>query len=139
MIKQLSCWVLRWGLLLVWGIGLVLGCGSAEEKGDGNASATGDTGAVSVARGRELFERNGCAVCHGAAGRGDGRIAKTLTPSPRNFRDLAAYKQGASVEEITQTLEKGVAGGTTMPAYPHLSQEERRSIALFIEYLQEQP
>jgi len=26
-----------------------------------------------------------------------------------------------------------------MPAYPHLSQEERRSIALFIEYLQEQP
>ena len=129
--------VLRPGLLLVWG--LVLGCGPAEEKGDGSGSAAGDAGAVGVDRGRELFERNGCAVCHGAAGRGDGRIAKTLTPPPRNFRDLTAYKQGASVEEITRTLEKGVAGGTTMPAYPHLSLEERRSIALFIGHLQEEP
>ena len=141
--RRLFCRVPRlWVFLLVGGSGLALSCGSAEEKGDGNGAAeegSADVGAASVSRGRELFERNGCPVCHGAEGRGGGRIAKTLTPSPRNFRELAAYKQGSSVEEIARTLEKGVAGGSTMPAYPHLSPDERRSISLFIEHLQELP
>lgn len=116
---------------LFWGMGL--GCGE-----DGESKEEGE-GKSNIAKGKELFERNGCAVCHGEEGRGDGRIAKTLKPPPRNFRDLAAYQQGTGVDEIARTIEKGVAGGGTMPAYAHLSPEERKLIAQFIVHLQEQP
>lgn len=116
---------------LFWGMSV--GCGGdGEPGGEGEAKS-------SIAKGKELFERNGCAVCHGEEGRGDGRIAETLKPPPRNFRDLTAYQQGTGVDEIARTIEKGVAGGGTMPAYAHLSPEERKLIAQYIVHLQAQP
>jgi mono/diheme cytochrome c family protein len=109
---------------------LIAGCGSGEKP---------EEEAGSVARGRELFARHGCPVCHGEEGRGDGRIAESQKPPPRNLRDPSAYKQGYSIEEVARTIEKGVAGGSSMPAYPHLSEEERRMIASFIAHLRERP
>jgi mono/diheme cytochrome c family protein len=52
----------------------------------------GTSEASSVSAGRVLYEENGCATCHGPAGHGDGRIAVTLNPRPRDFRDAAAFK-----------------------------------------------
>ena len=78
-----------------------------------------------VERGKALFTRNGCAVCHGADGRGDGQVASSLKPPPRDFRDLQAYKNGYSVEEIARTIELGIPG-STMPVYPHVSTADRR-------------
>ncbi len=34
-----------------------------------------------------LFDRN-CSVCHGKRGQGDGNLARTLEPKPRNFTDF---------------------------------------------------
>lgn len=96
--------------------------------------------AVPVAdkRGHQLYMTNGCAVCHGDQGRGDGRIANTLRPPPRDFRDLAHYKKGASVEQIAETIARGI-GGTSMPGYAHLSSQDRLTIARHIVFLQQQP
>ena len=110
--------IVRWALAV-----LVIGC--AGESDDG-----------AVARGKALFTRNGCAVCHGPDGRGDGQIAATLKPPPRDFRDPAAYKNGHSKAAIARTIQKGMPG-TSMPGYAHLSEEDREQIAAYIRSLLE--
>ena len=133
MVRLLGCLVC--GVFLC----LIAGCGEDSGEGDDGSRAKSVGKAELIEKGRELFERNGCPLCHGEEGKGNGKIANTLRPPPRNFGDLAAYKQGAGVEEMVKTIKNGIAGGSTMPAYPHLSEEDRRLIATFIQYLQEQP
>ena len=96
--------------------------------------------------GRELYKQNGCASCHGADGHGDGPVGKTLEIRPRDFRDAAAFKQGADLESVTATIATGVIGGLgtprspnpahhhdqVMPRFDHLSEGERRSLALYV-------
>jgi len=98
----------------------------------------GDEGETSAAKGRELFVRNGCAVCHGDQGRGDGRLATTLKPPPRDFGDITAYKKGAGSAEIAQTIGKGLPG-TSMPAFAHIAEADRLLIAHYIVELQKKP
>lgn len=38
--------------------------------------------------GKLVFETNGCAICHGSQGRGDGPLAGGLDPKPRKFTDF---------------------------------------------------
>jgi high-affinity iron transporter len=86
-----------------------------------------------VAEGRALYEANGCATCHGAEGRGDGPVTRTLHSSPRDFRDTAAFVNGYDVEQIARTLEAGlVQGNQSMPAYGHLSETDRKLLAIFV-------
>ena len=108
----LGCWAL---------VALAAGC--AGERDDAHSEA-----------GKVLFTRNGCAVCHGPDGRGDGQVAATLRPPPRDFRDPTAYQNGHSAAAIARTIEKGVPG-TAMPGYPHLSAEDRQQIAAYIRSL----
>ena len=110
--------ILRWALA-------ALAAGCAGESDDGRGA---------VAQGKALFTRNGCAVCHGPDGRGDGQISATLQPPPRDFRDPAAYKNGHSKAAIARTIQKGMPG-TSMPGYRHLSAEEREQIAAYIRSL----
>jgi len=110
--------ILRWALA-------VLATGCAGESDDAQGA---------VEQGKALFTRNGCAVCHGPDGRGDGQIAATLKPPPRDFRDPAAYKNGHSKAAIARTIQKGMPG-TSMPGYGHLSAEEREQIAAYIRSL----
>jgi mono/diheme cytochrome c family protein len=111
--------ILRWALAA-----LVAGCaGESDDKG-------------AVEQGKALFTRNGCAVCHGPDGRGDGQIATTLQPPPRDLRDPSAYKNGHSEAAIARTIQKGMPG-TSMPGYGHLSAEDREQIAAYIRSLLE--
>ena len=48
--------------------------------------------AAEIEQGKTLYAANGCGTCHGATGRGDGPVAKTLSLPPRDFRD--AFKNG---------------------------------------------
>lgn len=102
------------------------------------SGSTQDENADSTEKGRELYLRNGCAVCHGDEGRGDGRLAATLKPPPRDFKEATAYKKGATVAAIAQTIGKGLAG-TSMPAFAHLSAADRLEIARYIAGLQKSP
>lgn len=109
---------------------------------DEPAAEAGGAGAGSpqevIAAGKRLFGRNGCQVCHGEEGRADGRMAPALRPPPRDFRDLSGYKQGNSVLEIARSIREGISTGRGgMPAYAHLTAQEREMIARYIASLQE--
>ena len=86
-------------------------------------------------RGRRLYMSNGCPVCHGNEGRGDGRIASSLQPPPLDFRDLTSYKKGAGLEQVARTVGIGISG-SNMPGFSHLTDEDRLDIAKFVLYLQ---
>ena len=84
-------------------------------------------------RGEALYQRRGCAVCHGREGRGDGPMARNFNPRPRDFRDASALKKGRSLGAIAETIEKGLSEeGVGMPGYPHLANDERRAIAAYV-------
>ncbi|MEW6754902.1 MAG: cytochrome c [Candidatus Latescibacterota bacterium] len=124
----------RWVLLLL--VGLLPSCGGQGER-DGQVpqSASGAADAQELAAGKDLYVRQGCPVCHGDQGRGDGRIAQTLRPPPRDFRATGAYKQGTSVAQIATTIEKGAPGGSAMPPYPHLNPRQRLLLAAYVRHL----
>jgi mono/diheme cytochrome c family protein len=80
-------------------------------------------------KGRASFALN-CAACHGAKGEGDGAAAAALNPKPRNFA-TEPFKNGSSVSQVFQTLDKG-SPGTAMIAFKHLSEEERWGLSYYV-------
>lgn len=90
--------------------------------------------------GRLLYATNGCGACHGQQGKGDGPIAKTLTPPPRDFRDGEAFKNGADIASVARTIATGFTrDGGQMQAYGHLTEGERQRLAEYVISLREQP
>lgn len=117
------------------GLFTIVGCG-APPPSDLFSQAPEPT----IERGRDLFKSHGCVNCHGPEGHGDGHLAPTLEPPPRDFRDRAAYIQGTTAEAIAETLSTGIVKRRTgMPPYAHLPRNDRVSIGLFIASLQSQP
>ena len=94
--------------------------------------------AASIEQGRSLFMSYGCAACHGKEGRGDGIVAHTLDPRPRNFHEPSSYRLGASAAIIARTIGDGIKA-TSMPAYPSIPAEEREQIAAYVVSLQKKP
>jgi len=94
-------------------------------------NTTSDT-APTVAMGRTLYLGNGCATCHGRLGDGTGPVGRTLSPPPRNFRAVEAFRNGADELAIAQTLATGIPNGGAMPLYAHLTHAERRALALYV-------
>lgn len=95
--------------------------------------------------GRDLYRQNGCASCHGAEGRGDGRVGESLARRPRDLTDAAAFTHGSDVDSIVNTLASGVAAPhdprlpasvqhhtLVMPRFDHLSEDDRRALALHV-------
>lgn len=85
-----------------------------------------------VAMGEALYLGNGCAACHGLLGDGTGPVGRTLSPPPRNFRHVAAFRNGDDEAAIAQTLATGIPNGGAMPLYAHLTNAERRALALYV-------
>jgi len=85
-----------------------------------------------IEEGRALFKANGCASCHGAEGHGDGLVGQSLGHRPRDLRDVTAFQGGTSENAIAETLAYGLGPGAEMPRFAHLTDAERRSIALFV-------
>ncbi len=87
-----------------------------------------------------LYATNGCAACHGPEGHGNGPLAKTLKPPPRDFRDQAAFKNGRDPDSVATTLATGLTrDGGQMQSYAHLSERERHLLARFVISLREIP
>jgi mono/diheme cytochrome c family protein len=93
----------------------------------------------SIEEGRALYASDGCAGCHGVNGHGDGPVARTLTPPPRDFREAAAFKNGLDESSIAQTIATGIPNGGSMPLFAHLSDRERRSLARYVISLRTSP
>ncbi|MFN7984822.1 MAG: cytochrome c [Vicinamibacterales bacterium] len=101
---------------------MAVGCDPAARPAEGTAAA-----------GRALYGENGCASCHGPSGRGDGPVGKTLAIPPRDFKDAQSFRNGRDEMSIAATLAAGIdRNGAKMPAFNHLSESERRALALFV-------
>lgn len=121
------------------GIGLVLLVSVCVGACAGQAGQATDT-AQDVERGKALYAANGCGTCHGLTGRGDGPIAKTLSPPPRDFRDAGAFKNGTDPASVANTIATGLTrDGGQMQSYFHLSDRERHLLARFVISLRESP
>ena len=70
--------------------------------------------ATSIAAGQKLYDKN-CASCHGAAGKGDGKMGAELNPKPSDLTD-ADLKHGSSDGELFKVLAEGVKN-TAMRTY----------------------
>ena len=112
-------------------------CGNTQTE----KQAAPQISTAQIEQGQALYKRYGCAVCHGATGRGDGQMARTLNPRPRDFHDPSAYKYGRSLEAISRIIAKGALNerGMGMPGYPQIPEAELRAIAGYIVSLQTQP
>lgn len=71
-----------------------------------------------------------CAGCHGATGHGDGKLAAGMEPPPADFHD-AGRMRARSVYGLYSTISLGV-GGTSMPAFANLSEDERWALAFYV-------
>ena len=89
-----------------------------------------------VQDGKAFYTRYGCTVCHGMDGHGDGPVAYTLKPPPRDFRDPGAYRIGRDVVTIAGTLRDGMPDSPSMVPFPHIKDEERFKIAMYVASLQ---
>ena len=94
--------------------------------------------AAEIEQGKGLYAANGCGTCHGATGRGDGPVARTLSPPPRDFRDASAFKNGTDPTSVANTIATGLTrDGGQMQSYFHLSERERFLLARFVISLHE--
>ncbi len=85
----------------------------------------------SIPAGRSLYHANGCAACHGLAGRGDGPAARGAVVRPRDFSNRRDFRFGHTLEDIVRTLKTGIPA-SGMPTYSYLTSDERGDLAVFI-------
>jgi mono/diheme cytochrome c family protein len=69
----------------------------------------------SAARGRTVYDRAGCAECHGSEGRGDGPSAKHLAVKPTDLT-RRPFKGGSEARDVVRAVLTGY-DGTAMPSY----------------------
>ncbi|MDP6495789.1 MAG: c-type cytochrome, partial [Dehalococcoidia bacterium] len=89
-----------------------------------------------MALGQQLYVDAGCLKCHGKAGKGDGTSSKTLTDRwgepilPYDFTIPGKMKGGPTGQDVYRTLVVGI-GGTPMPAYDFLTEEEAWALTYY--------
>ena len=115
---------------LVYLLLLVTSCDAGKEQ---KAMMT----AQSLEHGQRLYLGNGCAVCHGKSGKGDGPSSRNSVPSPTNFHDPQDFRIETPVNDIELTIREGtLRQGGAMPAFDHLTEQELHDIAVFLKSLQ---
>lgn len=97
------------------------------------------SGKPSVERGKEIYYEK-CAYCHGETGDGAGPAASYTSPRPRKL-SKAQYKIRTTPfgkiptdDDIFNIITEGMPG-TTMPAWRHLPESDRRSLVLYLKTL----
>lgn len=89
-----------------------------------------------VAKGKALFEGKGlCYKCHGPEGKGNGRLAPFLDPSPRNFTNVA-WQKDRSDGELLWIIKNGSEGtGMSSMAPSEINVEEAWQVITYIRTL----
>ena len=81
------------------------------------------------ARGRALYAQK-CALCHGVRADGKGVRRKGLSGAPANFQSKD-WRANTSAQEVFVVLSEGKRG-TSMPAWPTLSDEEKWEVVAYV-------
>ncbi len=98
---------------------------------------------VNLVAGKAVYEKLGCAACHGAMGRGNGPSAATLMDNwgrpirPKDLSEKWSYRGGHAPREIVERMLTGI-DGTAMPSYAEaVSPEEAWQLAYYVHSLQQ--
>lgn len=98
--------------------------------------------AVMAEKGKKVYEKTGCATCHGEKGRGDGASAPELKDdwenpiTPANFTK-GNFKTGKEDWKIFRSISNGL-GGTPMPSFvDQLKPEEIWALVYYVRSLKE--
>ncbi len=103
------------------------------------------TGPASVQRGREIYRRARCFMCHGETGRGDGGITTALYYEwgiPHAARDLTrgwTFKGRHEPRDIYLRITGGLGGTPMWPYRDLLSDQERWDLAHYVASLDQEP
>ncbi len=89
-----------------------------------------------IEKGEAAYGTN-CLACHGATGEGNGPLAFSQKPPPRNFK-TDPFKAGDSVEQIYFTITNGLPQ-TAMVGWPKLSDDERWGLAYLVRSVRPKP
>ena len=98
----------------------------------------------SVAKGKQVYEAQGCAACHGASGKGDGPAAAALADddgNPIKVRDFTTgvYRGGNERKDLYYRFTTGL-DGTPMPSFADsVSDAERWALVDYIKSLEVAP
>lgn len=112
--------------LLVWAAG-ALAQGKPQENTE------------NVAKGKEVYLKR-CSFCHGLKGKGDGPVADTLHPRPRDFTSgLYKFRTTESGEvpldeDLFRSLTKGLPG-TAMQSFAAIPEMERWQVIYYLKKL----
>ena len=109
-------------------------CDDSADDEEFRGPAAGFVKTAEIRQGRQLYMTSGCPLCHGKQGRGDGVLAGKYNPKPTDLTNPEAFRGRRDVETLAGGIRDGIGeeGRLTMPAYPHLSDKDRRRIAHFI-------
>ena len=78
---------------------------------------------------KALFSAN-CSMCHGPSGKGDGPLAKNLTPEPTNFTD-EERATNRSLMGLFDAVSNGIED-TPMVAFTQFNEQQRWSLAFYV-------
>lgn len=86
-----------------------------------------------IATGKAIFEGKGlCFKCHGSEGKGNGKLAAFLDPSPRNFTNME-WQKDRSDGELLWIIKNGSEGtGMASMAPSEITQEEAWYVITYI-------
>ncbi|MBI3323963.1 MAG: c-type cytochrome [Candidatus Omnitrophica bacterium] len=97
------------------------------------------------ATGKQVYEKLGCASCHGVHGRGNGPSAASLTDNwgmairPADLTQGWNYRAGSDPQVIAWRVLTGI-DGSPMPSYAEAaSPEEIWQVAYYVRSLQQEP
>lgn len=93
----------------------------ASAAGKGNAEA-----------GKKFYDAK-CALCHGAAGKGDGPAGTSTNPKATNFTDKA--KMTKSDDELFKIISDGSKGTAMMGYAGSISEQDRWNLIAYIRSL----
>jgi len=85
---------------------------------------------ISVEEGKKLYQENGCPLCHGNQGQGNGLLAGGLKNKPRNFKNYGEMKRMPAIR-MEQAIRNGLEG-TAMQAFRHFSDSEIDALIIYL-------
>ena len=98
-----------------------------------------------LAKGKQVYQKLGCAACHGVNGRANGMSAATLQDTwnaalrPADLTYGWSYRGGSEPNAILTRMLAGI-DGTPMPSYAEaVATEEAWQLAYYVRSLQQEP
>lgn len=85
---------------------------------------------ISTEEGKKLYQENGCPLCHGDQGQGDGALAEGQNVTPRNFKEYEEMKRMPTIR-MEEAIKNGIAG-TAMPSFNQFTDSQLDALIYYL-------